>query len=102
VTTLHTPMRPGWICAGCAQDWPCPTRRGQLTAEYDRAQVCLSLVMASYFVEASEDLCDVPAGELCLRFLGWLRSARIGGSLRHQDPPQRLRPLPPSRDRSAY
>jgi hypothetical protein len=57
----------------CAQP---QTRRGQLTAEYDRARVCLSLVMASHFVAASEDLRDVPAGELHLRFLGWLRSAR--------------------------
>jgi hypothetical protein len=69
-------MRPQWICAGCAQDWPCPTRRGQLTAEYDRARVCLSLVMTSHFVEASVDLRDVPAGELHLRFLGWLRSTQ--------------------------
>lgn len=78
MTTFHVPMRPLWICAGCAQDWPCPSRRGQLTAEYERARVCLSLVMASHFVEASEDLAEVPAGELYLRFLGWLRSTEHG------------------------
>jgi hypothetical protein len=38
--------------------------------------VCLSLVMTSRFVEAAEDLREVPAGELYLRFLGWLRSTR--------------------------
>jgi hypothetical protein len=32
--------------------------------------------MAEYFVEASEDLHDVPAGELYRRFLGWQRRAR--------------------------
>ena len=76
MTALHRPLRPQWTCAGCGWDWPCPTRRGQLTAEYDRARVCLSLVMAEYFVEASEDLRDVPAGELYRRFLGWVRSTR--------------------------
>jgi hypothetical protein len=76
VTALHIPLRPRWICAGRGCDWPCPTRRGQLSAEYDRARVCLSLVMTSYFADACEDLPAVPAGELYLRFLGWVRGAR--------------------------
>ncbi|NJC72633.1 flavin reductase [Planosporangium thailandense] len=76
MTSLHTPILPRWICAACARAWPCPTRRGQLSAAYDRAPACLALVMASRFVEASEDLHDVPAGELRVRFLGWLRGAR--------------------------
>jgi hypothetical protein len=74
VTALHAPLRPRWTCAGCGDNWPCSTRRGQLTAEYDRARVCLSLLMTSYFADAAEDLHDVPAGELYVRFLGWLCS----------------------------
>ncbi|GII23801.1 flavin reductase [Planosporangium mesophilum] len=74
MTALHTPLRPQWICVGCGCDWPCLTRPGQLAAEYDRARVCLSLVMSSYFVQASEDLYAVPAGELYVRFLGWMGS----------------------------
>ncbi|HEV7898715.1 MAG TPA: flavin reductase [Planosporangium sp.] len=61
MTTLHLPLRPSWACAVCYESWPCFSRRRQLTAEYDRALVSLSLLMSSYFVEAADDLRDVPA-----------------------------------------
>jgi hypothetical protein len=78
MTTLHAPLRPSWACVVCYESWPCFSRRRQLTAEYDRAPVSLSLIMSSYFVEAADDLCDAPAGVLHVRFLGWLprRSGR--------------------------
>jgi hypothetical protein len=72
MTTLHVPLRPSWACAVCYESWPCFSRRRQLTAEYDRAPVSLSLLMSSYFVKAADDLHQVPAGTLHLRFLGWL------------------------------
>jgi hypothetical protein len=45
----------------------------QLTAEYDRAQVSLGLLMSAYFVDAAEDLPSSPCGALYARFLGWVR-----------------------------
>jgi hypothetical protein len=68
MTSLHIPMRPEWICAGCGQLWPCHARRVQLLAEYDRAPVSLLLPMSSYFVEASIDLplADLPLADLPL------------------------------------
>jgi hypothetical protein len=36
--------------------------------------------MTSYFADAAEDLHDVPAGELYVRFLGWLRSQPGAGT----------------------
>jgi hypothetical protein len=70
--SAHTPIRPNWTCVACGDDWPCEVRRRQLTAEYDRAPVSLSLLMSGYFVEAADDLRNVPAGDLYLRFFGWL------------------------------
>ena len=70
---LHVPMRPTWICAGCGDGWPCRTKRMQLTAEYDRAQVSLGLLMSAYFVDAAGDLPSSPCGALYARFLGWVR-----------------------------
>jgi hypothetical protein len=66
-------MRPAWACAGCGADWPCLTKRTQLAAEYERAQVSLRLLMSGYFVEAAEDLPLHACGELYGRFPGWVR-----------------------------
>jgi hypothetical protein len=79
--TTHIAIRPGWVCGGCGVEWPCRTRRRQLLAEFDGAKVSLSLLMSSYFVDASEDLPDAPAGDLHMRFFGWTRqpSHRTGG-----------------------
>ncbi|MGC9665555.1 flavin reductase [Planosporangium sp. 12N6] len=76
MTALHSPIRPQWICVGCGYAWPCPTRRGQLAAEYDRAPVCLSLLMSAHFVQAAADLPGVPAGDLRMRFVVWLPGTR--------------------------
>ncbi|SCG66963.1 hypothetical protein GA0070623_3238 [Micromonospora rifamycinica] len=32
------PVLPAWTCAWCESPRPCPTRRRELIAEYDRAQ----------------------------------------------------------------
>ncbi len=71
--TVHTPLRPAWTCTGCGADWPCPTRRSQLTAEYPAADLPLSLYLAACLVEAAYDQPNVSAGELYARFLGWVR-----------------------------
>ncbi|QGL46081.1 hypothetical protein GCE86_02855 [Micromonospora terminaliae] len=70
--TDHGPVLPVWTCAGCGSPWPCPTRRRELLAEYDRAPVSLSIYMASHLVSAAQDMGWAPAGALHRRFLGWL------------------------------
>lgn len=73
MTSMHIPIRPGWMCAGCGRDYPCTTRRGQLRAEFEGAPISLALLMSAYFVEAAEDLPTTPSGALYRRFLGWMR-----------------------------
>ncbi|MGC9670621.1 hypothetical protein ACNTMW_29260 [Planosporangium sp. 12N6] len=71
--SLHRPLSLTWRCAGCGVPWPCPTRRGQLLAEYDRAPVSLALLMGGYFLDAAAELIGEPAGDLYDRFMGWIR-----------------------------
>jgi hypothetical protein len=71
--TAHNPIRPGWSCRGCGDDWPCPSRRQQLQAEYVDARVSLTLYLAACMVDAAFDLPIAPAGVLYDRFLGWVR-----------------------------
>ncbi|MEU5942661.1 hypothetical protein ABZ807_26610 [Micromonospora sp. NPDC047548] len=70
---MHGPVPPVWTCGGCDLPWPCPTRKRELRAEFDRAPVSLALYMGSYFVWAAEDLAWLPAGTLHRRFVGWVR-----------------------------
>lgn len=74
----HNAVRPGWLCGGCGHPWPCRTRRIQLAAEYDGAPVSLALLMSTYFCDAAQELPDTPAGDLYVRFLGWLDPFRRG------------------------
>lgn len=76
MTSLHIPIKPGWICAGCGRDYPCRTRQAQLLAEYDQAPMSLALLMGADFAEAANDMPDLLAGELHARFLGWIRPPR--------------------------
>ncbi|WBB78164.1 flavin reductase [Micromonospora sp. WMMD882] len=69
----HVPVRPGWTCAGCAADWPCPDRRGRLLVEYAGDRIALSMLLASYLSDAVADLPGTPPPELYRRFLGWPR-----------------------------
>ncbi|MEU8424407.1 flavin reductase [Micromonospora sp. NPDC048835] len=71
--TSHLAITPGWTCGGCGADWPCPTRRQELRAEYHSAPVSLALYLAAQLVDAAQDLAHVPAGHLHYRCLGWTR-----------------------------
>jgi hypothetical protein len=53
--------------------WPCPTRRNQLLAEFDRTPVSLALLMGGYFMDAAQDLVTESANALYHRFMGWLK-----------------------------
>ncbi len=70
---MHVPIRPGWVCAACGVAWPCSTRRQQLADEYDGAAVSLAVLMSSYLLDAAADLPLSQAGDLHVRFLGWVR-----------------------------
>jgi hypothetical protein len=71
--TSHNPVAPAWTCGGCGGDWPCPSRRRELRAEFDGAPVSLAIYLGSYLVAAAPDLRCVPAGSLHQRFVGWAR-----------------------------
>jgi len=47
-----------------------------LLDEYADAPVALSLYLAQSYVECTADLHRAPAGDLYLRFLGWLQLRR--------------------------
>lgn len=69
--SMHLPVRPAWTCRACGREWPCPTRKRQLLAEYEGARVSLTLYLSGYFIEACTDLPDACCGGLHNRFLGW-------------------------------
>lgn len=68
----HIPERPMWTCLTCGYDWPCPTRRRELTDEVPQAHIGLVLFMASEFVAITRDMPEAPAGILYGRMLGWI------------------------------
>lgn len=79
VVSVHSPVRPDWTCAaGCVQ-WPCPTRRRQLLAEFTESRRTLGLVMASMLVRACADMPEASAGGLYDQFLGWIRGGSAEG-----------------------
>ncbi|GIG87359.1 hypothetical protein [Plantactinospora endophytica] len=67
----HEPTVPGWACDTCGADWPCVTRRKELSAEFAGAYTAKVLYLACLLMEAAEDLPHVPAGWLHNRFVGW-------------------------------
>nr|MDT0662207.1 hypothetical protein [Micromonospora sp. DSM 115978] len=70
--TNHVAVAPAWTCVGCDKEWPCPTRREELRAEYRGALPSLAIYLGRYFLQAAEDLQHVPAGWLHNRFVGWI------------------------------
>jgi hypothetical protein len=49
-------------------------RRRQLLAEHAHSHISLALYLSSCLVEAAQDLPQDAAGDLYVRFIGWLRS----------------------------
>src|SRR6266508_3181610 len=91
--SAHLPARPTWTCTGCGVDWPCPTRRAQLAAEFAEAPVSLGVYLGACLADAAGDLPAVPAGVLYHRFLAWLRY----GPASSATPPTGPRPPSPRR-----
>jgi len=69
----HEPIRPGWRCAACHDDWPCLTRQDELRTEAGGSQLELALLMARYFGEAMNDHPTAMIDVLYARFFGWVR-----------------------------
>ncbi|WP_027644399.1 hypothetical protein [Salinispora oceanensis] len=83
--TAHSPVPRAWTCSGCGLPWPCPTRRQELQAGYDRAPVSLARYLGAHLVQATADLPWTPAGILHQRFLGWTRSRAVHASGTRED-----------------
>ncbi|MFY1635087.1 flavin reductase [Solwaraspora sp. WMMB335] len=71
--SMHTPVRPHWMCTGCGLPWPCEVRRQELLTEYAGALVSLSVYMATCLIDAMTDLPLRRSGYLYWRFMGWWR-----------------------------
>ncbi|GGM62153.1 hypothetical protein GCM10011608_54100 [Micromonospora sonchi] len=74
----HAPLRPIWICTGCAHPWPCGPARVELLADYAGQRRDLAVDLAELLREATADLtriCPEPPDPVAAyaRFLGWLR-----------------------------
>lgn len=84
-TDQHSPVSRAWTCSGCGLPWPCPTRKQELQAGYDRAPVSLALYLGAHLVQATADMPWTPAGILHQRFLGWTRSRAVRASGTRED-----------------
>lgn len=78
----HAPLRPIWICTGCAHPWPCEQARTELPAEYAGDRRNLAIDLADLLGEASRDLSRLYPNppdpvQLYGRFLGWVRRLRV-------------------------
>ncbi|WP_026321682.1 hypothetical protein [Salinispora fenicalii] len=71
----HLPMRPLWGCGSCPAEWPCPTARHALLAEYRNDRTALRIYLGALMAEAAEQLAQVqthPTADLHRRFLLWV------------------------------
>lgn len=67
---IHAPLRPGWLCTACGEEWPCITRKRQLK-ELLRCDVQrLRRYMHPYLLLALAEL-DVTEVQAHKRFVAW-------------------------------
>jgi hypothetical protein len=84
VRAEHTPTRPGWRCAACLEQWPCPPAKTDLAEEYRGQLTALRIYIAGQLWNAIDDamLTDLgpsPCG-LRERFLDWVDRLDRGGA----------------------
>lgn len=65
----HRPMQPSWICASCAEPWPCKPARTQLLAE-TASRTELAITMWAYLDDYVRDHARA-VEDAFSRFLGW-------------------------------
>jgi len=68
-TREHLPVRPGWDCWACGQDWPCQPAQDLLVEAYDVPD--LAEFMGERLVEAAKDMPAREVPELATRFVAW-------------------------------
>lgn len=68
--TAHRYQRPGWTCEACGEPWPCTERKIKFLKDYQGRPGELRLVLATFFIDAVEDLTD-PIEEIHARFVSW-------------------------------
>ncbi|GAB3797048.1 hypothetical protein [Micromonospora zhanjiangensis] len=75
----HVPRRPLWLCRACSENWPCPTARLKLKAEYGDDRTALIIYLCGLLHEAIEDMNRLhpdngpDPGSLFNRIVGWAR-----------------------------
>jgi rubrerythrin len=67
----HEPSVPEWTCRECGADWPCVTRRGEISDAFADQYTSMVMYLAYTMLQAAEDLRHIPAGWLHNRFVGW-------------------------------
>lgn len=68
----HLPMQPTWICANCAEEWPCGPAREQLRADTGGG-TALATLMWNYLEDFARDAGEGPLSGAFLRFIAWTR-----------------------------
>lgn len=68
---IHAPTRPDWTCTACGDEWPCRTRKRQLTELFQDNTVGLINYLTPYLADANMDLRELTTVKLAKRFLGW-------------------------------
>lgn len=76
-TLMHVPVRPRWHCAACAQPWPCPEAKRELSEEFgDQDGTALIVYLGMQMWTAIEDATQYPKlgpqpATLRQRFIAW-------------------------------
>lgn len=76
---LHLAVQPGGVCRVCGDPWPCAVERAALVQEYRDARSSLLIYLCLQLIDALERSPVSVAGELCVRYLGWVPSWVGGG-----------------------
>ena len=75
--SVHIDTRPTWMCAACAEPWPCANAKRELRREFRDFPSVLSVYMSAKMLDAAGDFTDYGTGpppDLYERFMSWIRS----------------------------
>ena len=75
-TREHLPSVPGYWCATCHDEWPCPAARQALQAEFARLPTLLFAYMCGHLDAASACSLGLDTDQLADRFLAWIPAGR--------------------------
>ena len=75
---LHFPVRPGWHCGACREEWPCDKAQLRLLSEYRGFLTSLSCYMSTFMFDMVTDFAGDESrtrGTIHVRCLGWVADA---------------------------